>query len=82
MSYKSVGKTRLLGLLIESPEIEGCAIVIDDSDCELILFDRATNSYYKLLQVSAKVSDSGHTEVMFDLEVNLDDANQVEYKGQ
>jgi hypothetical protein len=81
MAYRSVGGKRNLGIVIENLA-SGCLGVLDDSECELILYDKETETYYKVLQVALQPSDSEHQEVIFDLEINLEDPEQAEFKGK
>ena len=78
-SNQKVKRVKSIGVLKKATKFDGFYVKIDD-DCDLILYDRKSKEYFKLLRTMAILGESEKS--MFFLEVNLDSPSQVEYKGK
>lgn len=86
MAFKSVeelGKKKRLkkiAVIKKAVKFDGFFCKIDD-ECDLILYNKDSGEYFKVLKTFVKPTD-GTDNVLFELEVDLDNPHQVDFKGK
>jgi len=86
MSFKSVeelGKKKRIkkvALIKKATKFDGFFCKIQE-DCDLILYSKDSGEYFKLLKTFVKTTN-GADNVLFELEVDLDNPHQVDFKGK
>lgn len=77
-----VTRMRPLGAIRKATSFDGFFLKIDP-DCELILYDKETKEYFKVLKGVVKVSPEDDTSgTLFSLSVNLNNESQAELVGK